>query len=92
MRRECVFGTVTSSLSVLLPLTRGQWRPLRLGFGQQIAPIQISWAGYVGTMDLIEMDFVLGDIYPRSFLAKRGFTIDQGVCCKFLIAMSSCRV
>ena len=32
-----------------------------LVFARRVASIQISWAGYVGTTGLTEMDFVLGD-------------------------------
>ncbi|MCA9194742.1 MAG: tetratricopeptide repeat protein [Planctomycetales bacterium] len=34
-----------------------------LVFARRAAPVQISWAGYVGTTGLSEMDYVLGDKY-----------------------------
>ena len=49
------------NLDVLFDLT-GHTSDHRLHvFGRRAAPVQISWAGYVGTTGLDTMDYVLGD-------------------------------
>ncbi len=52
---------LAENLDVLFDLTGHTAQNRLLVFARRVAPIQISWAGYVGTTGLSEMDYLLAD-------------------------------
>src|SRR6266576_2587997 len=73
-------------IDILIDLAGHTARNRLLVFARKPAPVQVTWAGYVGTTGLAAMDYILADRYqiPReaeAFYSERVLRMPDGYVC-----------